>query len=549
MNNIEGKTENLGKLFSVDYFFRIPYYQRPFAWEEENFEKLIDDVMSAAAGQQYFLGTLVLHKKDEKNNYDVVDGQQRLTSLIILLACLRDMISDADFSNQLHDKIIQAENKVDGVPAKPRIEVKDRKMFDEMVLTRNGTKTKKRPGDLAEPENRYMIAINTFYSKLDGKSQEYLQKLSQLINQKCVIIQLSTTSFDDAFKLFTIVNDRGKQLRRIDIIKAQNISPDIVPIDATRDKLAQEWESIEKALGENAFESLFHSIRLIYLKEKPQEDLYNEFEKKIYGKGLLEQGEKFVNLLTEYGNLYQSIFIDKDMLDEEDKEDIVYKSLVHIMNQEFEASEWKTCLMFYAKKFSTASFYKFVLHIEKIYLLDWVKGVRKDERFGTYSNILKVIEKSTKADEVFLSLPIDNSDIIKATKAQAFYNASFAKYLLLRLELLASEHDAYKEFSAKSIEHIFPQTIKAGSSWSKDPDVLEHADIVNNIGNLVLLSKGKNSSASNNDFDTKKEKYLKSRVTDYPRSVQILAEPDWTIAKIKVKNEEIAKMILNDPKT
>ena len=282
VNNIEGKTEIVGKIFSSDYFFKIPYYQRPFAWDEDNFNRLIDDLISAIGEQQYFLGTLVLHKKDDKGNYDVVDGQQRLTSLLILTACLRDLIDDAKFKSQLQSKIIQEENKVDGIPAKARIEVKDRSIFNEMVLSQEGTKIPKKVTDLAEPENRYLIAIKIFQDKLRAYGQDFLQRFSQFVNQKCVMIYLSTTSFDDAFKLFTIVNDRGKQLRRIDILKAQNISPDVVPIESVRDRLAQVWESLEKNLGESTLESILHMMRLIYVKEKPQEDLYSEFEKRIF---------------------------------------------------------------------------------------------------------------------------------------------------------------------------------------------------------------------------------------------------------------------------
>ncbi|WP_395406892.1 DUF262 domain-containing protein [Pseudoduganella sp. UC29_106] len=143
MQNIEGKIEPIGKLFSSDFFFTVPDYQRPFAWEESNFQDLVDDLEEARNGQQYFLGTLVLHKRGGKNNYDIVDGQQRITSLLILLACLRDMINDPKFKKSLQDKIVQEENKVDGIPELPRVTSKDRAIFRELVLGQDGTLTKK----------------------------------------------------------------------------------------------------------------------------------------------------------------------------------------------------------------------------------------------------------------------------------------------------------------------------------------------------------------------------------------------------------------------
>lgn len=92
MNELKGETINISKLFSEDFFFRVPEYQRPFSWEDENFEDLVNDLIDADRAQEYFLGTIVLQRKDNNNNYDIVDGQQRLTAISILLACIRDRL-------------------------------------------------------------------------------------------------------------------------------------------------------------------------------------------------------------------------------------------------------------------------------------------------------------------------------------------------------------------------------------------------------------------------------------------------------------------------
>lgn len=547
MQNIEGKIEPIGKLFSSDFFFTVPDYQRPFAWEESNFQDLIDDLEEARNGQQYFLGTLVLHKRGGKNNYDIVDGQQRVTSLLILLACLRDMITDPKFKKGLQEKIVQEENKVDGIPELPRVTSKDRAIFRELVLEQNGTSTKKKQEDLAEPETRYLQAITIFKKALAKYNQTELEKFVQFINQHCNIIYIATTTFDDAFKLFTIVNDRGRQLRRIDVLKAQNISPDTIPLQLTRDHVAKVWETLENEIGEAEFESILYSMRMIIIKEKPQEDLLTEFDNKIFKKGLLQRGEKFVDEVKTYGDLYRGIFIDKDYVPSTNKDHVKFKAMIHIMDREFEASEWRACLMFFAKKFAGASFYDFMLALEKIYLEQWVGGVRKDERFGTYSKILKAIDTSTDPNDVIKDMTYDAALIKKAAEDSNFYNTRYAKYFLLRLEIINSEHDVYKEIYAKSIEHVFPQNPNSASNWVKDVDFAEHRSVVNSIGNLVLLSKSKNSSASNHDFSVKKERYLKDRMSDYPRSLKVVTEPEWTIAKIKANTKDFAASIITNP--
>lgn len=82
--------------------------------------------------------------------------------------------------------------------------------------------------------------------------------------------------------MFTIINDRGKQLRRIDILKARTISPDLINSELIRNSIAKTWEDHEKMLGEEEFENVLYLIRFIYLEEKPYNDLLFEYEEKIF---------------------------------------------------------------------------------------------------------------------------------------------------------------------------------------------------------------------------------------------------------------------------
>lgn len=543
MNELKGETISLGKLFSAEFFFRVPEYQRPFSWEDDNFDDLINDLLSADKTQEYFLGTLVLQRK-EGNNHDVVDGQQRLTSLNILLACIRDRVEKANFKDAVHDKILQKENVADGIPEKVRIEVKDRQIFHEIVITKGGTIGQKNEKGIPEPEWRYLRAVNIFQEKLNKIGQKELEELIQFISQKCVVIYLSTSTFDDAFKLFTIVNDRGKQLRRIDILKSVNIAPEIVASEAVRNRIAQEWEELEKDVGEATFENILHLIRLIVLKDKPQGDLLKEFENRIFRKGLIVKGEKFIDLVFSYVEQYKTIFDDKILHSDEPVKANKFRALIHIMNTEFKASEWRACLLFFANKFEGKLLFEFTLLLEKVYLAQWVKGTRKDERYADYSKLLFLIENAKNESEVLKSIQYDEDSVKAACDNVNIYGAGYCKYFLLRLELIASEHDVAKEFFAKSIEHVLPQTPKAGSDWEKMHDMKEIKDYVNTIGNLVLLSKGKNSAAKNYDFKAKKDKYLKSRVTDYPRSVQVLGYDVWDKDTISKRTQEVKNTIL-----
>jgi hypothetical protein len=548
-DKLDAKTRAIGSLLAQEFFFRVPEYQRPFSWETDNFDDLVEDIVNANKEQDYFLGTVVLHHR-AKGHYDVVDGQQRLTSLMILLACLRDSVEDEQYKGGIQAKIVQQKNVVDGIPEKVRLEVKDREIFHEMVVTQKGTLVQ-RSESMPEPERRYVSAARAFRSRLDKLGQPEIQKTIEFLNQRCVVTYFASSSFADAFRLFTIVNDRGKQLRRIDILKAINIAPDVISTETIRNKIAQQWEALEKELGEDTFESIFYLVRLVLLKDKLQGDLLKEFEDRVFKSNKknihVAKGEFFFNLIFEYAKLYSSIFIDRDVITSDKPQHQKYRALIHIMNSEFSASEWRACLLYFARQFKGKLFYEFCLRMEKVYLGQWVKGVRKDERYAAYAKILALIESSKKPDDVIGGIEYDVEAIKEATQAHDVYSAGFGKYLLLRLELSAAEHDSVREFNAKSVEHVLPQKPDAVGYWADHHDLGRVKDYVNSIGNLVLLSKGKNSAAGNYDFPKKKEKYLKERVSDYPRSIQVLTYADWDRSTIEKRTKDARDLILQDP--
>lgn len=544
MKTFETDSITVGGLFSGDRFYKVPNYQRPFSWDEDNFVDLIDDTMSAKREADYFLGTVVLYKQD--GDLVIVDGQQRITSLLILLACCRDSIDNADYKSELQDCILQKAQLLKKIPQRERLYVKDREIFNEVVLTEGGTVGDYDERDLAEPAVRYVIAAEIFHDRLKSLNEEGKLEYVNFLTQKCLIIYLQASTFEEAFRLFEIVNDRGKQLRRIDVLKALNLSPEYVAADAVRDHLAGRWEENEESIGEGAFEDIFFLLRLILLKDKPQGDLLSEFKDRVFDKKLVQPGEKFIELLSTYVDLYRQIFIERSYL-EGAQEDNRFQSLMYIMDSEFRASEWRSCVLSFAKKFGRDGLYSFCLKLEKLFLTHWINGVRKDERYSDYTAVLSLIEATKVPGAVCENVGGDVNAIKEAINDSDLYGKGYAKYVLLRLELSAAEFDHPRLFSAKSIEHVFPQNPTDGGAWAAQATADERREFINLAGNLVLLNRGRNSSAGNREFVEKKETYLAKRVSDYPRSIEVLAYDKWTKEVIVKRTDNAADRVIADP--
>jgi uncharacterized protein with ParB-like and HNH nuclease domain len=555
-NELESGMVPLTRLFSQDFFFRIPEYQRPFLWDEDDFSNLIDDLMAAPREESYFLGTLVLHKSGE-SQYDVIDGQQRLTALCILLACMRDapgLVDDPKFIRALHEKVVQPESILDGIEEENRLQVRDQSVFNQLIRIKGSAASQLQTSSKPSPgERRYEMARSIFWEKIRSMNQEEIQGFAKFVTQQCQLIYLSTDSFDRAFHLFTLVNDRGKQLRRIDVLKADNLAPKYVSNPHSRTKYANDWEEMENLLGEKSFEEIFHLLRLIYIKDKPQSDLHSEFSKRIFGsEGTPKPGSEFMDELSRYVTLYNSVFLDLDFLDGQDSKEIhvEYHTLMEAMTIYFNASEWKACILFYARKFGQGGLYDFLLRIEKVYLDHWVRGVRKDERYSRYTAILQQIDSSRSSSEFLLRLgEIDLTAVREACGSENFYNANHSKYLLVRAEIVASEMDSPRHFQVRSVEHVLPQNPGPESEWSKTFSSMDHDQLVNSAGNLVLLSKSRNSRAGRKEFAAKKETYLEPRVSDFPRSMQVLGYERWTPEIVRARTGEFVEAVLKDPRT
>lgn len=553
-SELENGMVPLNKLFSQDFFFRIPEYQRPFLWDEEDFFNLIDDLLLASKEEPYFLGTLVLHRS-EAGHHDVVDGQQRLTALCILLACIRDLpvlASDEQLISELHEKLAQPERVLEGIGAKERLQVRDQEIFNSLIRVKGAASRKLALSSKPSPsELRYELARKTFWSKLEELDLDQARLFAVSVMRRCQLLYLSTDSFERAFHLFTVVNDRGKQLRRIDVLKAYNLDPKYIHSEDSRVRYADRWEDMENLLGEKKFEEIFYLLRLIYIRDKPQSDLHSEYSNRILGKpGMPKPGSDFLDQLKQYVDLYNSIFIDRDFLDDEESgsKNAQFHTLMEIMAGNFESSEWKSCLLFFARRFGQDRFYDFMLYIEKVFLDLLVRAVRKDERYGVYTKLLGIIAEAKDGTEVLGLLdPIDPQPVHDACRATNFYGSTYKKYLLLRAEVVASELDSPRHFEVRSIEHVLPQNPAEDSHWRKLFSEEEHLELVNTVGNLVLLSKAKNGTAGRKEFRDKKEDYLKPRVSDFPRSMEVLLHESWTPDVVRQRTEAFIKVVLKDP--
>lgn len=549
MSEITGSKIPLHKLFSNDFFFKVPEYQRPYSWEKEHCEQLFDDIYESNRDSEYFLGTIILQEIGDigiGKKYDIIDGQQRITTLQILLACLRDKVDNENFKASLKNIIFQSDDPVSGIPERPRLEVKEKDFFRKYIQEIEGTKEIHRAKASNDQQQNIKDAITMFNNKISSLAQGAIENIVKHISQKCIVIFVATKEFDDAYKLFSIINDRGLQLRRIDILKAQNIDPSLIGDIDTRREYAKIWEDMEDELGADEFEKLFFILRTIEVKEKAKEDLLKEFEKNIFGKGKISKGQDFINYLKEYHKIYKDLILDSSA-QVNDKDRIKFYNLLYIMRDYLKGNDWIAPLLRFYKKYGGENILPFLKKLEQKYSSSWLTGKTKDKRLIDMCSILKVMDNNTSTDSIINSpeMQFNWNEVESVLNDDDFYKKPYAKYILVKLEFLCSEHNTIRQYGATSIEHVLPQNPKADSEWNKLFSDELKLEWTHKISNLILLSKRKNSLSSNLDFQQKKDTYFNDHITDLPRSLQILNIKYWTPKILMDRQNSIISLIKN----
>lgn len=550
---IEANKGILKKIFSEEFWFIVPEYQRPYVWQEENIQELIDDLYYAFENKQnseYFLGALVLKRTREKEfkEYEILDGQQRLTTLCMMMAVLRDLMKKPQYKWTLSQMIYQEENELLKVPSRNRIKYNTRdkvKDFVKNYIIANGSTKKK---DLINYHEDTNISVSNMAKAISSmhnifESKENLEAFAVFLLNNVLFIYVSTDNTEDAFRLFTILNDRGIPLSNADILKSINIGE--VP-EEDLDEYSKNWEYLEEKYHKG-FDRFLSFVRTILLKNKPASNLLDEYEKNIYRKNILKKGKNTIDFLVELDEIYDKII---DLNDENLSNE--YKNLVTIMKIGLHSDEWIPAVMSYFLKFEYYNLDKFIKKLEYKFVGDLMSNVSPSKRRENLNNIIKTIEIVNKEniDTLFENKELFDIDknIFRNNINGEVYGKKYTKYLLLKIEYLMSDNSVHlSNYKEISIEHVLPQNPLKKSHWRRDFTENQRKNWTNKLSNLVLISNKKNVRLANLDFNKKKEEYLKHRMDVFNSSKIFLDKSSkWDEATLKSRQNTMVGMLLNN---
>lgn len=541
-------------------FYEIPYFQRKYVWNEENWEQLLEN-FSADMGN-HFLGSIILSKinvaSGEKNRFSVIDGQQRLTTISILLKAIYDSLppeKQEDIKDEVIGCLFQKNDK-DLYETKIRHSRFDKDYFEYVmgvakkeIIGGHKIDVISSPIITAPSKNRKKHQIvkcySYFYQYLSQKTEKEILDFYNLIcpdssvqtdnSPKMLVVIDLDPIIDNEQLIFDTINSTGVRLTATDIIKNKLFQRLRSFNDVSDDEVNQFYENHWEKVFENnedieywskykktgrfsrqVSEILLHSVALIkqfYDPEKQQLTDLPTVYKTYIDKKLTNSAElkKFIEEIEEYANIYKrNMLLTPDTIFHFSD---TRKRLLHILDKS-DLSTLQPYVLFLVKKYDSD---KIALE-EKLKNLEnfVVRGLLAHRSNKNYNKDCKqfIQEENlvlTKANE------ISNEEILAGIQKMNNKDASIILFWLELSRIKNEENDISKLQDCYTLEHIMPQSWR--ENWSDVPvkddnDIIIQdaaaADIrrtrlIFSIGNMTLVTSKFNISLRNYNFKRKIE--------------------------------------------
>ena len=504
--------------------FLIPDYQRPYAWEETECQTLWDDIFAFAFPEsdctlfnsdedEYFLGPIVTFKNDS-GKLEIIDGQQRLTTLMLLLRAFFSKFGNMKDTNSIStsDDIAQCIWKTDefGNPDKNKLKIDSEVSSDDdkeefLSILKTGETTPSQKSRYAKTYLFFQDKINEFLQTFPT----YFAYLPTRILNNCILLPIEAESQDTALRIFSTLNDRGKPLSDTDIFKAQfyKFYSDM----GRKDEFISRWKELESKCDEvfdapsgSPMDELF--TRYMYyeraklgIKQTTTEALRKFYEKDKYA--ILKREETLSDLekLTDFWKCIAS---------QEDTafSDRVLRKLA-VLNYAPNGMWTYLVSVYFMKNIDENNFLgddKFYKFLDRITAFIWTYAVMRPGvnalRTPAYPAMIEIVNDV----EVTFSDFLFSEDAVRNMMSNYEYTNQrpITKSMLAWWACSNDNQELIPLYTTLEIEHIFSRQRQTNEKTLKDRNNLE------SIGNKALLEKDINIRASDYRFTDKKKYYI-----------------------------------------
>ncbi|MFT2736997.1 DUF262 domain-containing protein, partial [Helicobacter pylori] len=469
-------------------YYQIPIYQRPYQWGKEQCEELLNDLFENYEDHgedDYFCGSLVFIQSDEGNKtYDIVDGQQRLSTFILLAKVLATLYPvDVDDKRQRYLQESWSDRHEDGekkkrkrldfdlVGSSAKKDFQDALDFFDDLDASKGENSKS--NDPSKGKNSYLKNAICLKNYLEKKEIENINDFIRWLYSRVNFITITCSDTDMALRIFNVLNARGLPLHATDIFKGELLKK--LTEEKEQEELATRWENLRQKCLDNGFamETLF-SQHLTYLnpvtsKEKMEKRLVTWF------KNLNKTPLEYLKGVEDFYNAYCEV------LEMQDR----YAHLLSYKDDDY------LCVILCASllhRYSDQDIEALKELLVKFYYQDWVAGKTRSTREQTCCNIINALKEKKSVEDIasIVKKYLDEKNITQHFKENLqdsnlytkfyFINGktpkknSWLRPILILMEYFMSDDPEPKRIQTNDfhVEHILPQKPTLSSQWAKD---------------------------------------------------------------------------------
>lgn len=532
--------------------FVIPEYQRPYSWTNEQIDTLFRDIWEFTSNDggtendgTYFLGSIVSYE-NEVGEQEIIDGQQRITSLFLLLRAIYTKLTVTDekspeainFISKI-EPLIWRTNKLTGKVDYASILLTSKVISDsENEILKNILET----GIIKDKaQDRYSLNYKQLLALLEEKSKENALMIYQfiyaLLNQ-VIILPITADTQDTALTIFSTLNDRGLPLSDADIFKAKiynNLS------EKNKEEFIEEWKELEEESSKisESIQQLFYYY-MFYLRAL-EEDRKTTTPglRKYYSNNKFEKLLKvdIMENLKKILTLWEVIANKVALEDEKWSQNIEILKVLDILSS-YPNEFWKYPVVIYYLMYKDIEYFeeRFLIFLRKLYVELLKKYVESPTLNAVKSNILKLnVEIVNSSKPVFDFKSLDEEEIREKIKTP------HSKAIRMILKTLAYEIQDELLPEKWEIEHILPV------KWENSYDLRENEEVarekIEHLGNKTPFEKKLNIIATNNYFAKKKDYYVKSNI-QMTKEIGNLKVDKWGLDQIVERDVRMTDKII-----
>jgi uncharacterized protein with ParB-like and HNH nuclease domain len=523
----------------------VPLYQRSYAWEESHVNDLYDDLLTSIrnAEDEYFIGSIVISAGNERE--EVVDGQQRLATISIFLAAIRDYFQTQD--DQARVDHIQSQylsstdrRSLEEVP-NLRLNNNDNNYFYNSIILNPAEDMEATKASHDRLLSAYKLAkkkISAYISTSNNPTDSLLD-LCEFIDEHLKVILVKVPNHANAFTIFETLNDRGLELAISDLLKNFLLGQADNRLIEVQENWAKMYSLLENTENEDLVVTFLRQYWSSIHGLTRERDLYKRIKAKITSK---QRAIDFSSNLEEAARVYVAL-IDTSNSFWSDYSNSA-KNHMATLNL-FRMTQMRPLLLSIISKFNSREVeksLKFLVSVSVRFLIyGGLGGGALEQQFserakevssGEISNMSQLKEKLSR-------IPTD-TQFKEAFETTTVSKQYLARYYLMTLEKAKNGEENPElipnaDTSAVNLEHVLPKT--PDETWNIDQDT--HRAYVKRLGNLAIMSAKLNSEVGNSSFESKKDLYKKS---NFALTKSIADYDTWSPNAINERQRELADL-------